>query len=227
MFKFDDPYFVGCLILMALSTDIYPFSENFSCHVLLINISVKESTREWKMLKIFLFYLTHWGCHKIAAIFQTTFSNAFSWTKMYKFLLRFHWSLFPWVQLTLFLHWFRQWLGAGQPTSHYLDQWWLVYWRIYASLSLNEFTHFASGNAVWWHRTLPIFIQEMAFCMMTPSQLLNQCWLAIYEVIYDICLSAVLQGIYKMLMTHAAHVCLEITCPNFLLKANVSVICIW
>ena len=25
-----------------------------------------------------------------------------------------------------------------QATSHYLNQWWLVYWRIYASLGLNE-----------------------------------------------------------------------------------------
>ena len=29
-------------------------------------------------------------------------------------------------------------LGAGQWTSHYLNQWRLVYWRIYASLGLNE-----------------------------------------------------------------------------------------
>ena len=27
---------------------------------------------------------------------------------------------------------------ADQATSHYLNQWWLVYWRIYASLGLNE-----------------------------------------------------------------------------------------
>ena len=35
--------------------------------------------------------LTHWGQHKMAAIFQTTFSNAFSWMKMYELWLRFHW----------------------------------------------------------------------------------------------------------------------------------------
>ena len=44
---------------------------------------------------------------KMADIFQTTFSNAFSWMKMYKCQLRFHWSLFPRVQLTIFHHWFR------------------------------------------------------------------------------------------------------------------------
>ena len=36
---------------------------------------------------------------KTAAIFKTTFSNAFSWMKMYEFRLRFHWSLFLRVQL--------------------------------------------------------------------------------------------------------------------------------
>ena len=46
--------------------------------------------------------LTHWGPDKMGAIFQTTFSNACSWMKMNKFLLRFLWSLFPWVQFT---HW--------------------------------------------------------------------------------------------------------------------------
>ena len=74
----------------------------------------------------------------MAAIFQTTFSNAFSWMKMYSIRLRFHWSLFPRVKLTIFQHWFRYWLGADQATSHYLNQGWKVYWRIYASLGLNE-----------------------------------------------------------------------------------------
>ena len=36
-----------------------------------------------------------------------TFSNAFSWMKMYEFRLMFHWSLFIRVQLTIFQHWFR------------------------------------------------------------------------------------------------------------------------
>ena len=32
---------------------------------------------------------------KMYAISQTTFSNAFSWMKMFEFRLKFHWSLFP------------------------------------------------------------------------------------------------------------------------------------
>ena len=75
------------------------------------------------------------------AISQTTFSNAFSWMKMFEFRLKFHWSLFPMVQLTIFQHWFRLWLGAVQATSHYLNQRWLVYRRIYASLGLNELNY--------------------------------------------------------------------------------------
>ena len=82
--------------------------------------------------------LTHWGQDKMDAILQMIFSSAFSWIKMFEFWLKFHWSLFLRVQLTLFQHWFRQWLGAGQASSHYLKQWCLVYWCIYVSLGLNE-----------------------------------------------------------------------------------------
>ena len=61
------------------------------------------------------------------AISQTTFSNAFSWMKIHEFRLRCHWSLFVRFKLTIF-----------QATSHYLNQWWLVYWPLYAWLGLNE-----------------------------------------------------------------------------------------
>ena len=90
---------------------------------------------------------TQWGLNnhfnslrprQMDAISQTTFSNAFFLLKMFVFRLKFHWSLFPRVQLTIFQQWFRLWLGAVQATSHYLNQWWLVYQRIYASLGLNE-----------------------------------------------------------------------------------------
>ena len=90
--------------------------------------------------------LTHWGQDKMAAISQTTLSNSFSWMKIFQFRIKFDWSLFLRFQFTIFQHWFRWWLGAGQATSHYLNQWWSVYWRIYASLGLNELTHWFLGN---------------------------------------------------------------------------------
>ena len=43
----------------------------------------------------------------IGAISQTTFSNAFSWMKIHKFRIRFHWSLFLLIELTIFQHWLR------------------------------------------------------------------------------------------------------------------------
>ena len=71
-----------------------------------------------------LLCLTHWGWDKMAAIFQTTFSNAFSLMKMFKFRLIFRWILFLMVQLTVSQHWLRKGLGADQATSHYLNQRW-------------------------------------------------------------------------------------------------------
>ena len=90
------------------------------------------------VLKYPLPKLTHRGRNKMTAIFQMTFSNAFSWMKIYELQLNFHWSLILSVQSTIFHHWFRQWLGRGQVASHCLNQWLLVYWCIYVSLSLNE-----------------------------------------------------------------------------------------
>ena len=51
--------------------------------------------------------LTHGGRDKMNNISQTTFSNVFYSMKMFEFRFKFHWSLFPRVQLTIFQHWFR------------------------------------------------------------------------------------------------------------------------
>ena len=83
-------------------------------------------------------FLLYWDRVKMAPISQPTFLNAFSWMKMYEFLFKFHWGLFLRVRITIFQYWFRQWLDVDQAISHYLNQWWYVYWRIYASLGLNE-----------------------------------------------------------------------------------------
>ena len=61
------------------------------------------------LLACYMWYFisTHWGRDEMAAIFQTTFWNAFSRKKMYEFRLQFHWSLFLRFELTIFQHWFR------------------------------------------------------------------------------------------------------------------------
>ena len=101
----------------------------------------------------------------MAAIFQTKFSNGFSWMKIYEFRLTFHWSLFLGVQLTIFQHWFRWWLGADQATSHYLNQWWLDFRRIYTSLGLNELTSAVAGlplamTLTTWYEDVFLFLEN-------------------------------------------------------------------
>ena len=66
-------------------------------------ISVKRTQWVWAQAG----QLTHWGRDKMAGISQTIFSNAFSWMKLFELRLKFHWSLFPRVQLTIFHHWFK------------------------------------------------------------------------------------------------------------------------
>ena len=117
--------------------------------------------------------LSHWGRDKMDTISQTTLSNAFSWMTMLEFRLTFHRSLFLGVQLTIFQHWFRRWLGANQATSHYLNQWWLDYRRIYASLGLNElYNHFSHSISVQNSLTILPFISHNQFIPLSKCAVL-------------------------------------------------------
>ena len=63
--------------------------------------------------------------------------KCFSWMKIYKLWLSFHWSMFRVVHLIIFHHWFKYWLGAEEATNNYMKYWWLIFWRN----GLNELTH--------------------------------------------------------------------------------------
>ena len=57
-----------------------------------------------------VFRLTHISLYKMAAISQTIFLDAGSWVKRFVFWLfwlKFHWTLFLRIQLTITQHWFR------------------------------------------------------------------------------------------------------------------------
>ena len=79
---------------------------------------------------------------RMAAISRTTFSNTFSWIKMYQFRLRFLWSLFLKLQLTIFQHCFS--IGSDNGLAQHRRQ--AIIWtnddpvqrRIYASLDLEK-----------------------------------------------------------------------------------------
>ena len=119
----------------------------------------------------------------MAAIFQT-FWNGFSSMKMYESLSKFCWSLFFEVQFTIFQHWFTWWIDADQATSHYLNQWYLVYPCIYASFGLNKLMWAMSFNEmkhnkherdkIWtvrprqnsWHFADQIFIFVCESCIL-------------------------------------------------------------
>ena len=136
------------ILVSILLTVVYcVYGNTYDMYNDVYNPNINSFLEYFKMFSTFSYHgcwdlnlLTHWGRDKMAAIFRTTFSNRFSWMKIYQLWLSFHWSLFLWVQLIIFQHWFRYWLGVDQATSHYLNQLWLVYWLIYPSLSLNELT---------------------------------------------------------------------------------------
>ena len=93
-------------------------------------------------------------CLQCRAIHRWHFQMHFL-MKMLQFQLKFHWNLFLSVPWTIFQHWFR-WLGADQRTSHYLNQWWLVYWHTYVSLSPQWVNTLWPSDAIWWQRTWSI-----------------------------------------------------------------------
>ena len=102
------PYFMSCVADRLEHVTNYLF---ICVRIFIICLTVKWQRHRKPMARVYYldqcvqrlpFHLTHWGRDQIDAISQMTFSNTFSWIKMFKFRLRFHWSLFPRVQLTIF-----------------------------------------------------------------------------------------------------------------------------
>ena len=89
--------------------------------------------------------------------------------------IKFHWSLFPRVQLTIFQHWFRSWLDSAQATSHYLKQWWLVYRFIHASLGLNDFT-----GILRWKQMSGYYFDQKIYCNTCPPKKASQIFISTY-----------------------------------------------
>ena len=55
------------------------------------------------------------SCAVHSMVWQTIFSDAFSWMKSFAHWLKFHWSLFLRVQLTIFQYWFDNGLAPIRP----------------------------------------------------------------------------------------------------------------
>ena len=66
-----------------------------------------------------------------------------------------------------------------QATSHYLNQWWLDYWRIYGSLDLNELNDRVFFSRKWF-RIASVFSLKVTFhdtgCIQLELRLYCGCW---------------------------------------------------
>ena len=106
---------------------------------------------------------TYLSRDKAADIFQMTFSIVFSRMKSVAFWLIFHWNVFPRGLLKICQHWFIWWFDAEQIPSHYVNQWCLVYWLIYATFGLDEFKDFITNNL--WLRLTYLETDRHTFCI--------------------------------------------------------------
>ena len=92
------------------------------------------------------------------------------------FWLKFHWSLFPGVQLIITQHWFRKWLGAGQATSHYLNQWWpsalmyicITHWCRVRHICVSKRTIIGSDNGLSPGRCQAIIWNNAGILLIGP-----------------------------------------------------------
>ena len=72
-------------------------------------------------------------CHFADGTFKCIFLM-----KMFELQLKFLWIILLGFQLIIHQHWFRSWLGAEQATSHYLNQWGPVHWRLSNSSAISQ-----------------------------------------------------------------------------------------
>ena len=114
----------------ALSTEVWERIRIFITHFIMDVITcwnLRKSIANEKGQGVCHNLLTHWGWHKMAAILQTTFAITSSRKKIFSFWLKYHWRLFPRVQLT----------------SYYLNQWLSSLTHIF---SLNGLSHWGPNK---------------------------------------------------------------------------------
>ena len=101
--------------------------EMFPCHC-----QHDISNGKWFMVaRLLCAPLTHLPLEKMAVISQTMFSDAFLWTKCFIFCLKFHWSLFLRVQLTIIQHRLYKGLAPNRRQAIILTNADPIHWRIY------------------------------------------------------------------------------------------------
>ena len=97
-----------------------------------------ESTIHIILSPVFLAMSTHWGRDKMVAISQTQHFQMHFRDENVGISIKISLKFVPKALINDILAIVQIMLGADQATSHYLNQWWLSYRRIY--VSLNELT---------------------------------------------------------------------------------------
>ena len=113
------------------------------------------------------------GRHFPDNIFKCIFSNENAWIS-----ITFSFKFVPNVRIPAIGS--DIWFDADQAASHYLNQWWLVYWRIYVSLGLNELR---PRDSIWRQRSWSPLVQAITCCPTAPRHYLNQCSLIINGIL--------------------------------------------
>ena len=108
----------------------------------LINSCYNDSIAGQHSASFCVCFLTHWGHDKMVAIFQTTFLEAFSWLKMYKFRFKISLKFVPQVRIDN-IPALVQIMAWRQPGKKPLSKPMMVslLTHIYASLGLNELSN--------------------------------------------------------------------------------------
>ena len=105
-----------------------------------------------------LMTLTYWSWDKMAALLQTTFSNAFSGMKMYEFRLQFHWSLFLRGPIKNSRIWSYDGLALTMRQAIVLTNDGIVYWRIFLNVHSCYDSNLRKIKKVTQYKTLKIFL---------------------------------------------------------------------
>ena len=120
MFPFDDIIMKSLHLILRLGNHRFhlgvwssnkskrlDYMTRIAAEIMAVITLVWETIFSFEYLEDAAVSLTHLPLDKMAAISQTISSDAFWWMKIFVFWLKFHWSLFLRVSLTITKHWFR------------------------------------------------------------------------------------------------------------------------
>ena len=122
---------------------------------------------------------------KIAVILQTTFPSAFSHVK-FVFWFKFHWDLFPRIQLIIPNNISDNGLVPNGWQAIIWTIYGLAHWRICVTWSPLLLTQSTRNVTIWRRRSWSVVLRPMAWCQTAPSYYLQQYWMIIAGIFHEI-----------------------------------------